>query len=551
MKIIVFFFRNSRKTVLLSVVAGAVSGACTAALLAVINAVLKTKTPVSPLIWSFAGLCLLLPVARLVSERLLNRLAQQTMYELRIQLCRQILAAPLRHLEQLGAARLLAALTDDIPAIVNTVAFLPLIFVNTALVVGCLVYMGLLWWVLLAIVLLFLAVGVAGYQLPIIRVRNIFRLARQQADLLQGHLRALIYGIKELKLHDERRSAFLKDGLEATAGAMRQHNTAGLNLYTAAGSWGQVLVFLVIGLMLFAFPRLHAVSTPMLAAYTLTLLYLMTPLQMIMNTLPQLTRANVALGAVKSLGFSLAAEPPEEMARNGFASAEWKTLEFLAVTHAYRREGESSDFVLGPVDLLFQTGEMVFITGGNGSGKTTLIKLLTGLYLPESGRITIDGRPVTAENKETYRQYFSVVFADFYLFDDMLGLARPELDQQVRGYLDQLQLSHKVRVASGKLSTTELSQGQRKRLALLTAFLEDRPVYVFDEWAADQDPYFKNIFYTQLLPQLKARNKTVFVISHDDRYYFVADRVIKLDDGQIASDIRKESALEISTPQTA
>lgn len=551
MNIIVFFFRNSRKMVLLSVVAGVFSGACNAALLAVINTALKTKAPAMPLICSFAGLCLLLPAARLASERVLNNLGQQTMFELRMQLCRQILAAPLRHLEQLGAARLLAGLTDDIPAIVSTVAFLPLIFVNTALVVGCLVYMGLLSRMLLAIVLLFMAVGVAGYQVPVIRVRNIFRAARRQADLLQAHLRALIYGMKELKLHDERRSAFLKDGLAATAGAMRQHNTAGLNLYAAAGSWGQVLVFLVIGLMLFALPRFHAVNVSMLAAYTLTLLYLMTPLQVVMNTLPQLTRANVALGSIKSLGFSLAAEPPEAMARTGFASGEWKSLELLAVTHAYRREGESSDFVLGPIDLVFTAGEMVFITGGNGSGKTTLIKLLTGLYLPESGRIAVDGCSVTAENREAYRQYFSAVFADFYLFNDMLGLARPELDQQVRGYLDQLQLSHKVRVEDGRLSTTELSQGQRKRLALLTAFLEDRPVYVFDEWAADQDPYFKNIFYTQLLPQLKARNKTVFVISHDDRYYFVADRIIKLDDGQISSDVRKEPALEIATTQMA
>jgi putative pyoverdin transport system ATP-binding/permease protein len=96
-----------------------------------------------------------------------------------------------------------------------------------------------------------------------------------------------------------------------------------------------------------------------------------------------------------------------------------------------------------------------------------------------------------------------------------------------------LQLSHKVQVKDGSLSTTELSQGQRKRLALLTAYLDDRPIYLFDEWVADQDPFFREVFYQQILPELKKRDKAVLVISHDDRYFHLCDRLIKLDYGQI------------------
>jgi len=59
-------------------------------------------------------------------------------------------------------------------------------------------------------------------------------------------------------------------------------------------------------------------------------------------------------------------------------------------------------------------------------------------------------------------------------------------------------------------------------------------VYLFDEWAADQDPVFKKVFYTQLLPELKARGKAVLVISHDERYFGAADRVIRLDYGKLA-----------------
>jgi putative ATP-binding cassette transporter len=160
--------------------------------------------------------------------------------------------------------------------------------------------------------------------------------------------------------------------------------------------------------------------------------------------------------------------------------------------------------------------------------------------LPENGYIALDGEPIRDTDKEFYRQYFSAVFADFYLFEQILGLAAPELDDEANRYLSQLKLAHKVGVLKGKLSTIDLSQGQRKRLALLTAYLEDRPIYVFDEWAADQDPHFKAVFYLELLPKLKAKGKTVFVVSHDDRYYHVADRVIKLEDGQVVSDVANE-----------
>jgi putative ATP-binding cassette transporter len=178
-------------------------------------------------------------------------------------------------------------------------------------------------------------------------------------------------------------------------------------------------------------------------------------------------------------------------------------------------------------------GEIVFVTGGNGSGKTTYAKLLTGLYVPTTGEIRCNGIAVNDENRFAYRQNFSTVFFDFFLFDCLLGLDASEADVEIADYLTTLDLAHKVDVRKGLLSTTELSQGQRKRLALLTAYLENRPIYVFDEWAADQDPMFKDVFYYQLLPALKRRGKAVVVISHDDRYFEIADRTIKLDSGRV------------------
>jgi putative ATP-binding cassette transporter len=205
----------------------------------------------------------------------------------------------------------------------------------------------------------------------------------------------------------------------------------------------------------------------------------------------------------------------------------------VGVTHSYRGEREESGFTLGPIDLTFSAGELVFLVGGNGSGKSTLAKLITGLYIPETGEISLDGQLINDENREWYRQHFSVVFSDFYLFERLLGIGSADIDPQAQDYLVQLQLDHKVQVKDGVLSTTALSQGQRKRLALLTAYLENRPIYLFDEWASDQDPFFKETFYKQLLPELKHRGKTVVVISHDDRYFHLADHIVKLDYGKL------------------
>jgi putative pyoverdin transport system ATP-binding/permease protein len=197
---------------------------------------------------------------------------------------------------------------------------------------------------------------------------------------------------------------------------------------------------------------------------------------------------------------------------------------------------EGFGFALGPLDLTFEPGQVSFVIGGNGSGKSTLAKLITGLYVPRTGALTLNDEPIDHENIEWFRQNSSAVFTDFHLFEDYLGFDRPGIDEEVRGYLEQLQIAHKVTVQDGRLSTLALSQGQRKRLALLTALLEDRPIYVFDEWAADQEPRFREVFYTEILADLKRRNKTVIVITHDDRYFHCADQIVKLDFGRVAEE---------------
>jgi len=534
-----FMARYSRRSIVLAIVAGAISGICNTVLLAVLNAALHRTASSTPyLIWVFAAFCILLPVARFVSENLLSRLGQATLMDLRVKLSRKIIGAPLRQLEELGPHRLLTSLTDDIPVITNALLNIPLICINLAVVLGGLVYLGWLSMAMLGAVLFFMVVGILSYQIPIYKAIRYFRLAREDSDALMKAFRSLTEGTKELKLHARRRESFLMQSLHQVADSLRKHNVQGATIHSAAASWGQVLVFVVVGLTLFGLPMLRPTDTQTLTGYTLVLLYLMTPLQVLMNQLPSLNRASVAIKKVEKLGFSLANEHqnvslPEVVEPS--PDAQWESLELIDATHAYQAEGEDNNFTLGPVDLTIQRGELVFLVGGNGSGKTTLAKMLIGLYTPATGELHFDGKPVTGETLENYRQHFSVVFSDFHLFDNLHGMEA--LDDQAKHYLKRLQLDHKVQVQDGALSTTELSQGQRKRLALLTAYLEGRPIYLFDEWAADQDPVFKEVFYYQLLPELKARGKTIIVISHDDRYYHVGDRVIKMDSGKIVHDL--------------
>lgn len=531
MDLIGLLIRRSKKTVLLAILAGVVAGLGSAGLVALMHAALE-EGPAAGLAWAFAGLSLLVTVSRILSDFLLTRLGQEAVFTLRHELSHRICAAPLHQLQGLGPHRLLAMLTEDVAVIADGLFWVPPLCINSAIVAGCLVYLGWLSPALLAMVLGLMVLGIVAFRLLQRKALHSLRRARDHADGLYHHFRALIHGIKELKLHRSRRGAFRSDLLRA-AGEYRRYFIAGRSLYAAAESGGTLLFYMAIGLSLFAVPKLQQISSGIATGYALILLYMMAPLEGTLSALPALGRAKIALRKVEALGLSFEKEEPGEGKAEMGRRPPWKRLELAGVTHSYLHEKEDHRFTLGPIDLTFRPGEVVFLIGGNGSGKTTLAMLLVGLYAPETGQIRLDGRPITASNLEEYRQLFSVVFSDFYLFDRLLGLGRSDLDAQARDYLIQLQLNHKVQVKEGEFSTLNLSQGQRKRLALLTACLEDRPFYLFDEWAADQDPLFKRLFYTEFLPKLKEAGKTVLVITHDDRYFNIADRCIKMDFGKI------------------
>ena len=534
MKLLLLLLRQGGSRLLVASLASVLSGASSAGLIAVINTAISQLPDIQPSLFPiFVSLCIALWLFQFVSWVLIVRLSQGIIRDLRIQTTQRILNAPLQHLESLGASKLLATLLEDINSISTASTSLALLVVNVAILVGICGYLCWLSPLLFAAILLSIVLGFSLYSLLQRSGLRSFKQARETSDILFGHFRSVTEGTKELKLNRQRRLAFIEEDVITSANKSMYYWNKAITAFAFAGSSGIVMIFIPIGWLLFFLSQSEPELTALVPSYVLAILYLFTPLGEITNSLPEITRASVALSKVESLGLSLGQKvvEPKQLVESPF-SEHWSAIKLSNVHHIYTTESDNHSFALESIDLTIKRGEILFIVGGNGSGKSTLAKLIVGLYLPDSGSLSVDERAISDHNREWYRQLFSAVFYDFYLFDRFIGIHESQLPE-VQKYLAQLELTEKVSIADGFLSTVNLSQGQRKRLALLTAYLEDRPVYVFDEWASDQDPIFKSVFYKELLPDLKRRGKTVIAISHDDRYFDNCDHLARIEFGRI------------------
>lgn len=532
--------KHSRLSLLAALTASVISGVAGVTLLALIDAALNAPAGnLSSRVVLFALTCVIAIAAKAGAGVLFARISQNTLAMLRERLAQRIATAPLRTVESLGAERAQTAATEDAANVAYSLVSLPNIVMNAVIVLGCLGYLAWLAWPVALIAGAVLLLGSVGYHVGHGRAIADLHAAGEVQDQLFRDFGALFTGAKELKLNRARSHAFLADSIGTGISRVAYHKRRGLTVYTLASSWGMLLIYSYIGAMALSVGSLSLISATEAASYTIVFLYLLLPLDTLLNNLPALGQAKVALQRIDTLLVSLTFEHDESLRPP--AAEKFNTLALRGITHRYYHEREDRVFQLGPIHLQLQAGQITFLIGGNGSGKTTLAKLLTGLYSPEAGHLTLNEKTSTAT---TLREQFSAVFSDFHLFDSLLGVSDKILDARANELAAKLQLAHKVKIENGMFSTRDLSQGQRKRLALIVAYLEDRPVYVFDEWAADQDPLFKEVFYRELLPELAAAGKVVIAITHDDRYFDVADQLVKLENGQIVELLRNTVAVE-------
>ena len=536
MELFRFLMKISKRTTVLAGVICLVSGGLNGLLMAVIHRALTYGEAHLPL--SLAAAFVAAGAGKLItvfaSDVLLTRRAQQATLALSLDLIRKLQRVPLRSFERLGQSRINAAFTDDIHNLSEAFYELPIFAINSAIVLGGAAYLVYLSIYTLLTLGVFTLIGALVYRGVIGRAHRYFHRSMREKDRLQNHFLSLWHGMKVLKLHRPRRRVYTDVEVTKTAETYIDLDVSAHVRYLLSYITATLFLLVIIGMTIFVIPTAIPISRDAVSGYVITALYLMGPMGGVAAAFPLFGRARVSLKRLQALGVT-ATQRATETSDEGDELRDFDCIELKEAVFSFHDTGDLNQFVLGPINLSIRPKEIVFITGGNGSGKSTLAKMLTGLYEPDEGALILDGAPVTDDNRDTYRQLFTAIFSDAFLFETLMGLESPMLDDRAARYLKLLAIDHKVRIEDGKLSTTALSRGQRKRLALLTAYLEDRPVYLFDEWAADQDPTFKEVFYSRLIRELKSKGKTVIVITHDDRYFNVADRRYEMRDGRLRS----------------
>ncbi|MFJ5482134.1 multidrug ABC transporter permease/ATP-binding protein [Pectobacterium actinidiae] len=475
----------------------------------------------------FLGLLLLLMGVTLASQLALTTLGHHFVYRLRGQFIKRILDTNIARIEQIGSAQLLASLSSDIRNITIAFVRLPELIQGIVLTIGSAAYLAWLSPKMLAVTSIWIAVTLWGGFMLVSRVYRHLTQVREAEDRLQKDYETVINGRKELTLNRERAQKLYEDIYQANAQDYRQNVIRADTFHLSAVNWSNIMMLGAIGAVFFMANNLGWADTNVAATYSLTLLFLRTPMLQAVGALPTLLSAQVAFNKLKL--FDLA--DYQESFSAAAAPVDWHTLELRDVVFRY----DDSGFEVGPINLVITRGELVFLIGGNGSGKSTLAMLLTGLYIPVSGSLLLDNRPVTAETREDYQTLFSAIFTDFHLFGQMMGRQGTEPDTAlVDSWLDRLNMRHKLTLENHRVVNLQLSQGQRKRVALLLAVAEQRDILLLDEWAADQDPQFRRVFYLELLPQLRALGKTIVAISHDDHYFEHADRLLEMHQGRLS-----------------
>ncbi len=456
---------------------------------------------------------------------------ERIMHRIRNRLVEAVRRCELLEVERIGRTRILNAVSKEIQILAQSANSLVQIAPLAVLVVCGVGYMMMVSLVAFLLAAGFIVIAGTMYVVRAKRVDRAIGAASVAEYELHDLITGFIEGFKEVKLNRRRGEAVTGDvaGLSRRAGDQRLLAQVE---FTHNYLFVQNIFLLLLGAMAFLVPILTSgsVSGQTLTKTVLVTLFIFGPLSGIIGVVPVLANANTSALRVLDLEMILARlESP--LTDDGSVFSGFQEIRLENIRFRFDQPGGDQPFEVGPLDFTLRRGETLFISGGNGSGKSTMMRLLTALYQPTSGTILVDGRPLRPEGVEAYRSLFSAVFSDYHLFRSLYGIDSDAIGE-VPGLIHIFELDDKTHLDDESFTTVDLSAGQRKRLALIVAMLERRPICVLDEWAADQDPIFRKKFYEELLPLLKKRGMTVIAVSHDDKYFGVADRRLHMEDGR-------------------
>ncbi len=513
-----------------SIIAGIIGGFSNLYLLYFLQYVNSQYTLNEFSIWFYFGAGLVMLFTSLVNSAFLIRITQNAVFNLQSYIYERVLLAPLLETESEGSSSLLSTLSEDLNEILRAVPGIPTVIMNSIIIAICICYLFYISHFVFFVATLITCIGLIAYIFPVMRGQRYLVKARKDQEILFKQLKALSENIKSLKLNKERKISFIEESIKKSSEHYQENSFRGYFFYYLATSSGRLLIFLMLGLLFYIFQSENSEQTKStLTSYSLILLYLSAPVFLVLAWIPGLGRGLVSIHKIKSLLSSLSKEPKEKEFPNKIISNIDFKLILKDISFSYKSEIEKEQFSLKSINMEIHSGEIIFICGGNGSGKSTLAKLICGLYKPNSGVIKIDGSIIDDGNREQYRNLYSVIFSDHFLLESLpfkkLG--------NYQDYFQRFKISQFLNSNDSSISIEKMSIGQRSRLALISILLEDRSIYIFDEWASHQDKEARKIFYYEILKELKEKRKMVFVITHDEEYFSVADHIFKLTYGEL------------------
>jgi putative pyoverdin transport system ATP-binding/permease protein len=454
-------------------------------------------------------------------------------HKLRVRLMDYVRRAELVPLDAIGRARIGASITRETATLTQATNVCAFAAQSVVLIFFVAIYIAYLS--LLAFAFIVVVVGFTALMLHV-KGRDLAERTREGTEWetrLFDRLSDLLEGFKEVRLNRARSEELFDDIVEVSRTA------ANIKIRTQSDTFKRLVfsqssVYILLGAIVFITPMFGEAQASTIAKTTTATLFIVGACFSLVQAIPILTAANTAADNINQLEAKLQAMSVEGRIDSAQPPSRFEKIEMRAVEFSYVDKLSEAVFHVGPVDFTLRRGELVFITGGNGSGKSTFLRLLAGLYQPDAGEITFDGVRVTDDSRESYRSLFAAIFVDYHLFQRLYGIAElnaNEIDQ----LLAQFRLADKIRIVDSEFSTTDLSGGQRKRIALIVSLLEKRPILLLDEWTAEQDPEFRRKFYDELLPALMRGGATVVAITHDDRYLEELElpaRSLRMDEGR-------------------
>jgi len=464
---------------------------------------------------------------RVMAGGIIN-LSQELHWNVRKDVADDVLKAPYSVVKE-KQDKIYSTLTADVANIVHGSLALIQLASSFILILACFLYMGVLSYKLFAICLLINAFGVVAYLLG--AKKNSTRLNKSR-DLERNYMDnfdAILSGIKEIKVNPIIGDKIYTK-LNSVVDEAKENDIKAFTGYLNAEIITQILYYALVFFVLFYAGSFFDVQLETTISFVFVLLFLMGPVSAIAAMVPVLKRTTISVNRLVELKSDLrdVVAKEDDLVEKIDESLDFEKLEFKECSFSY---GENK-FSIGPLNFEINKGDVVFIYGGNGSGKTTLLNLILNINRPKTGEIILNNKILDKEKPLKYNVLFSPVFSDFYLFDELYGVETIDIDK-ANEYIELFELTDKVKIEDNKFSTLDLSTGQRKRLALINALIENKPLIILDEWAADQDPVFRKKFYREIIPYLSSKGFTLLLITHDDKYYDTADKLFKMEYGSV------------------